>query len=127
MIYIASGAEKNAHSLLVETRRGANISEEELRKLEMLLANGIKKGQSIHHILTSHRDELTVSDKTVYRYISARLVSIRNGDLPRKPYIKPRKPSTKMLIHKVDTKCRIGRTIEDYHSTCENEDPFPAS
>lgn len=125
VFYIASAAEKEARTMLVESRRGANISEEELRRIEKCLANGIGKGQSIHHILTHHRDELTVSDKTVYRYIDANLVSVRNGDLPRKPYIKPRKDSTKQLTHKVDTKCRIGRTIEDYDNVCENEGPFP--
>ena len=125
MFYIASVAERNARELLVETRRGANISEEELGKLEKFLANGVHNGQSIHHILTHHRDALTVSDKTVYRYISARLLSIRNGDLPRKPYVKPRKTSSKQLIHKVDAKCRIGRAIEDYIQVCETEGPFP--
>lgn len=124
MFYIASEANRMARQQLVETRRGANISEEGLLKLSNLLSNGIKKGQSIHHILTHHRDELTVSDKTVYRYVSARLVSVRDGDLQRKVYIKPRKSSVR-LIHKVDTKCRIGRTIEDYINTCENEGPFP--
>lgn len=124
MFYLAGPANDMAQIMRKESRQGINATEDELRTLERLLYPGLLMGQSINHILAAHADELSMCQKTVYRYIAARLISIRNGDLPRKPRLKPRKQNPN-LSHKVDRKCRIGRTIEDYRAFYENEGPFP--
>ena len=62
--------------------------------------------------MVNNPELFTVSEKTLYRYIDGGLLSTKNGDLPRKCKLKPRKG--KGEEHKVDKKCRIGRTWDDY-------------
>lgn len=54
------------------------------------------------------------SEKTIYNYIDSNLLSARNLDLPRKVRFRPRRKKT--ISFKVDKKCRIGRTYDDFLS-----------
>jgi len=74
----------------------------------------IKKGQSIHHIVVNNPDEFTISEKSLYRYIAGGLLKARNIDMPRVLRLKPR--NSKPLEHKVDSRCRIGRTYVDFNA-----------
>lgn len=107
---------KQAHEAyrenLVEARTGANITEEELLRLDELVSPLIMRGQSVHHVTVHNADQLTVSEKTLYRYIDGGLLKARNIDMPRVCRIKPRK--TKPVEHKVDSGCRLGRSYADY-------------
>jgi IS30 family transposase len=91
-----------------------NITEAELLKFDALLHRLTKNGQSVHAAVVNNPELFTVSEKTLYRYIDGGLLSTKNGDLPRKCSLKPRKGKGKGEEHKVDKKCRIGRTWEDY-------------
>ncbi len=53
-----------------------------------------------------------LDEKTIYNYVDQGLLSTRNIDLPRKVRYRPRKRKTGNC--KVDKRCRIGRTFEDY-------------
>jgi IS30 family transposase len=75
------------------------------------------KGQSVHHISVHNRDQLTVSEKTLYRYINGGLLKARNIDMPRVCRLKPRK--SKPVQHKVDNRCRTGRSFADYQAFIE--------
>ena len=112
---------KNAHEAyretLVESRVGANITEDELRNLDMLVSPLIMRGQSVHHISVHNADQLTVSEKSLYRYIDGGLLKARNIDMPRVCRLKPRK--TKPVVHKVDSSCRIGRSYVDFQAFVE--------
>jgi IS30 family transposase len=110
--YLHGPAHKAYQEILVESRAGANISEEELLSLDRFFSPLIQKGQSIHHIVTNNPDEFTLSEKTIYRYINNCLLSARNIDMPRVCRLKPRK--SKSTEHKVDKQCRIGRTYDDF-------------
>lgn len=110
--YRHADAKENYRKLLVESRRGANIAEEELLKFDELLYTLTRNGQSVHAAVANNPDAFSVSEKTLYRYIDGGLLRTRNGDLPRKCKVKPRK--AKPVEHKVDAQCRIGRTWEDY-------------
>ena len=105
-------ATENYREVLVESRRGANVTEAELLKFDKLLYRLTKNGQSVHAAVVNNPELFTVSEKTLYRYIDGGLLSTKNGDLPRKCKLKPRKG--KGEEHKVDKKCRIGRTWDDY-------------
>ena len=85
--------------------------------MDQLLTPLIKKGQSIHHICVNNTDSIMYSEKTLYNYIDSGLIAARNIDLPRKFKYRPRKKAG--LIHKVDRKCRIGRTYDDFHKFME--------
>jgi IS30 family transposase len=98
--------------MLVESRTGANITEDELHALDQFVSPLIRRGQSVHHIVTHNPDQFNVSEKSIYRYVDGRLLSARNIDMPRVCRIKPRK--SKPVEHKVDSQCRIGRTYPEF-------------
>lgn len=110
--YIHKTAQCAYRDVLVQTRSGANITEDELLALDALISPLIKKGQSIHHVLANNPDRFGLHEKTVYRYVAGGLLAAKNGDMPRVCMLKPR--ARKPVEHKIDTRCRIGRTYEDY-------------
>ena len=112
--YLHRLAQKSYRNLLVGTREGANITEDELCALDAVVSPLIRQGQSVHHILTNHPDRFDLHEKTVYRYIAGGLLRAKNGDMPRVCSIKPR--ACKPVEHKIDTKCRIGRTYADFQT-----------
>jgi IS30 family transposase len=112
--YLHNPAHNNYRNLLVKSRNGANITEDELLALDQLVSPLIGRGQSVHHILINNPDRFEINEKTVYRYIAGGLLRAKNGDMPRVCMLKPR--SRKPIEHKVDTKCRIGRTYADYQT-----------
>ena len=112
--YINKKAHEAYREMLVESRIGANITEDELLALDEIVSPLIRRGQSIHHIVTSNADQFNISEKTIYRYVDSRLLTARNIDMPRVCRMKPRK--TKPVVHKVDSGCRIGRTYAEYEA-----------
>lgn len=112
-MYIPKDAQSKYELTLHEARTGINLTEEEVKHLDRLFSPLIKKQQSIHHICMNHRDSVMVSESTIYRLINYNLFEARNIDMPRKVRFAPRK---KRKDYKVDKKCRIGRTFEDYKS-----------
>lgn len=105
-------ATENYREILVESRRGVNVTEAELLRFDELLYRLTKNGQSVHAAVVNNPGLFTVSEKTLYRYIDGGLLSTKNGDLPRKCSLRPRRG--KGAEHKVDSKCRIGRTWDDF-------------
>lgn len=112
--YLHNPAQKQYRKLLVDTREGANITEDELCALDAVVSPLIRQGQSVHHILTNHPDRFDLNEKTVYRYIAGGLLRAKNGDMPRVCSLKPR--ARKPVEHKIDTKCRLGRTYADFQA-----------
>ena len=112
--YIHHPAQNKYRDLLVRTREGANITEDELRALDALVSPLVRQGQSVHHILTQHPDRFDLHEKTVYRYIAGGLLRAKNGDMPRVCSLKPR--TRKPVEHKIDTKCRLGRSYADFQA-----------
>ena len=110
--YFYKQAHEAYRETLVESRIGANITEDELLYLDELVSPLVMRGQSVHHISVHNQDNLTVSEKTLYRYIDGGLLKARNIDMPRVCRLKPRK--SKPVQHKVDSGCRIGRSYLDY-------------
>lgn len=110
--YLHPAAQDDYRKRLAETRRGANITEDEVLKFDGMLYRLTSQGQSIHAAMTCHADLFPVNEKTVYRYVNGGLLHTKRHDLPRACMLKPRK--AKSVEHKVDPKCRIGRTYADY-------------
>ena len=98
--------------MLVESRVGANITEDELLALDEIVSPLVMRGQSVHHIVTHNPDQFEVSEKSIYRYVSCGLLKARNIDMPRVCRTRPRK--SKPVEHKVDSDCRIGRTYAEF-------------
>jgi len=111
--YINKKAHEAYREKLIESRVGANITEDELLILDEFVSPLIGRGQSVHHIVTSNADKFNISEKSIYRYVDGGLLTAKNIDMPRVCRMKPRK--TKPVVHKVDNCCRIGRTYADYN------------
>ena len=92
------------------------MSELELTFINRELTPLIKdKKQSVHHACLVKADLLPCDEKTNYNLIDANLLpDIKNLDLPRKCRLKPRKSGRRQ--HKVDKKCRLHRTYEDFQN-----------
>ena len=118
--YLHKKAHEAYRETLVESRIGANITEDELIALDEFVSPLIRRGQSVHHIAVNNPDQFRVSEKSIYRYVAGGLLSAKNIDMPRVCRIKPRK--SKPVEHKVDTGCRIGRTYADFKAFIKNSD-----
>lgn len=112
-IYSAKAAQKAYETTRSESRRGIAVTPEELKRIDAIVSPLVKLGQSIHMICVHHKDEIMLDEKTIYNYIDAGLLSVNNLDLPRK--IRYRIRSRKKPV-RVDKKCHIGRTYEDFEA-----------
>ena len=110
--YRAVRAQKEYKTVLVESRAGINISENELASLDATVSPLIEKGQSVYMILQNH-PEIKQCEKTIYNYIDAGALSVGNLDLPKKVKYKPRKAHASEID---DTGIFEGRTYKDYES-----------
>ena len=110
-VYDAKEAQKEYEVVRSESRQGINLTAEELRRVDDIIAPLIRQGQSIHHICVNNADEIMLDERTIYNYIDAGLLSVGNIDLPRKVVYRKRKGKKTV---RVDKKCHLGRTYEDY-------------
>ena len=114
MLYDAKYAQEQYEKTLSESRRGISLTEQELNRINDTISPLLKKGQALPTICERYRDELPVTDRTIYSYIDAGLLDARNIDLRRKLRRPERKKSGPVL--RVDRKCHMGRTYEDYQT-----------
>lgn len=112
--YLNKMAHEAYREMLMESRIGVNITEDELLILDELVSPLIRRGQSVHHIVKNNADKFNISEKSIYRYVDGGLLTAKNIDMPRVVRIKPRK--TKPVVHKVDSACRIGRTYAEFET-----------
>ena len=116
-VYSAKFAQQKAEHICSESRKGIAMSDEEFQFLDELIVDRLKKGQSIHVIHSEHKDEMPVSERTVYAYMQQGLFSTDKLVLRRTLQRPARKKSGPAL--RVDRFCHKGRTYEEYLSYCE--------
>lgn len=122
--YHAKRAQKEYEAMLRESREGISLTEKQLRHMDDLISPLLLQGQSIEIACNNHRDELPVSSRTVYSYVDAGLLSAKNIDLPRKVRRRPERKKTGPVL-KVDKKCHLNRTYEDFKVFMEKHPDFP--
>lgn len=108
-LYIAKNAHAEYESLLREAREGIPLNKEEFWEADSVIAEGIKKGQRLYHIMETH--DVGFSKSTAYRHLHRGYLSIHKLDLPRVVKFKARKQ------HKADSvpkAVREGRTYSDF-------------
>ena len=120
--YKAREAHDEYTQILQESRKGISLTEEELQYLDDIVSPLVKQQQSPHHICVTNKDTITVSERTIYRLIDARLISAMNIDLPRKVRYSSRK---KTVSVKVDKACRIGRDYDCFKTFMEDNPDIP--
>lgn len=121
--YQAVTAEKAYQDLLHECRKGIDVSEAEIRQYNELIRHGGHNGQSLHHIMSAHKDVFQKCPKSLYNYFNQGIFSLPRGEMPRMCMRKPRK--VEKIRHKVDPKCRSGRTLADYEKYCLEHPNLP--
>lgn len=106
-----------------ESRSGFNLTEDELTQLNSVISPLLKNGQSLHHIMAHNADRISCCERTAYIYVNNGLFDACNLDMPRTVRFRPRKKKSVSL--KVDKKCRIGRTYEDYKKFMDEHPSLP--
>ena len=109
--YDAKEAHKAYERTRSDSRKGIDLTPEELARLDSIISPLIKQGQSIHQICINNADLIMVDERTIYNYIDSGVLSVGNIDLPRKVRYKKRKIKKSV---RVDKKCHMGRTYEDF-------------
>ena len=122
-LYEAEAGQKDYRAVLSETRVGIAASSEEITVLDKILSPHLQQGQSLHHICVANANRLFLSERCLYNYVAAGVLTTRNLDMPRVVRFRPRRP--KRDPHKIDRKCRQGRTYPDFNHFLQEND-FPA-
>lgn len=114
--YSAQQADAAAKRRYAEARQGRRLTDAEMQKLDDLVSPLIKKGQPLTHILAEHREEIAVSERTLYRYIDGGEFSIGNLDLRRKVGYRPRKKKKEPTGGFLNQQFRKDRSYADFLS-----------
>ena len=89
--YSAAKAQAKYEKVLSQSRKGINMTPEELQELNDLISPLLLKGQPLSHIFAVHADEIPVCRRTLYNYLDQKVFQARNIDLPRRVRYKKRK------------------------------------
>jgi len=90
------------------------IDLERFKLIDNIVTNGVKKGQSLHHIYVNNKELHVVSERTIRRWIYSNRLSIKNHELPRFVSF-PHKKEYRNKYHRVKCIANIvGRTYKDY-------------
>ena len=95
--YAAAQAHAIAMRRYSEARSKPQTHGEALVSLDKLAAPLIKKGQPLTHIYAAHREQIPISERTLYRYIDAGMLGVGNLDLRRKVTYRQRRKQKKLL------------------------------
>lgn len=110
-LYSAKAAHEQYRARLTEGRSGIDMTPGELEELDRIVSAGVRAGKSPETILMEH-PELDISVRTIYRYISEGVLSVKNIDLRRKVSYAPRKRKKPKKIR--DHGIYLGRNYLDY-------------
>ena len=116
-IYSAMHADTAVKRRRSDSRKGIRLKAEEKEFVDELVTRLVKKGQPLTHIYAEHKDEMPMSLRSLYNYIDAGELTIRNIDLRRKTGYRSRKKNAKRVWGDpgfADQLYRKGRTYEDY-------------
>jgi len=111
-IYTAQYADAAVSRRRSESRQGIRLTEAQKAFVDELVTRLVKKGQPLSHIYAEHEAEMPISLRSLYNYIDAGELSIKNIDLRRKVGYKARKKPRGWVLS--EQPYREGRTYEDY-------------
>lgn len=107
-----------AGNLLHERRKihhlRISVPEESVSHINQIVSNGIRKGQSLHHIYVNNHDVQIVSERTIRRWLYSNRFSVKSHQLPRFVAF-PHKREYRNHYHRVkNLKDLVDRTYQDY-------------
>lgn len=113
-LYSAKSAHRRYEKFLSDSRKGINLTPEELQELNDLISPLILKGQPLSHIFAVHADEIPVCRRTLYNYLDQRVFQARNIDLPRRVRYKKRRKTAPPKNRHTNQVYRNKRTYKDF-------------
>jgi IS30 family transposase len=122
-VYSATHAQREYETVRSECRQGLQITEEEALRLDYIISPLLMKGQSLHNICSNHADEIMFDERTLYNYVDKSVFTARNIHMPRVVRMGRRKQHQERF--KVDKKCRIGRTYQDFLKFIQEHPDLP--
>ncbi len=81
-IYNADKAQEKADINLINSRQGIDVDDEEFKKLDTIIKNGIDDKKSIYQIKIENQDEIKKCVSTLYGYINKGYLTTKPIDLP---------------------------------------------
>ena len=117
-IYSAKYADAAVTRRRSESRIGIRITDEQFREMDELITKYVKKGQPLTHIYAEHEKELPVCLRSIYNYIDAGDMTIKNIDLRRKTGYRKRK-GKKSQTGSLQA-YREGRTYEEFQKNAKH-------
>ncbi len=116
-IYTAKYADAAVSRRRSESRQGIRLTKEQKEFVDELVTRLVMKGQPLTHIYSEHEAEMPMSLRSLYNYIDAGELTIKNIDLRRKAGYRPRKKKYKDIpVGFANQYYREGRTYEDFES-----------
>ena len=115
-LYIAKSAQAEYESLLRESREGIPLGKEEFWESDRIIAEGIKKGQRLYHIMESN--DIAFSKSSAYRHLKRGYLSVSKMDFPRVVKFRARKQRRPDSVPKA---VREGRAYADFLAHIEEE------
>ena len=116
-VYTAPYADAAASRRRSESRQGIRLTDEQKAFVDDLVTRLVKKGQPLSHIYAEHEAEMPMSLRSLYNYIDAGELTIKNIDLRRKVGYRARKKNGGELKKGFAAQSyREGHTYEDYQS-----------
>lgn len=112
--YHAIDAQHTYERTLYDSRKGINLTPEELQELNDLISPLVLKGQPLSHIFAVHADEIPVCRRTLYNYFDQSIFKARNIDLPRRVRYKKRKKRSEPRKKDYQQTYRNKRTFVDF-------------
>lgn len=122
--YTAKFAQDMYEKTLVDSRKGINLTQEELEQLNSLISPLILNGQPLSHIFAVHADEIPVCRRTLYNYLDQKVFQARNIDLPRRVRYKKRKKKSTPRTKNIEQVYRNKRTYKDFEFFMEHHPDF---
>lgn len=119
-IYSAVKAHRKYQSTLSSSRKGIDMTPDELQKLNDLISPLVLQGQPLSHIFATHKDDIPCCRRTLYNYFDQGIFKAKNIDLPRRVKYKKRKPNKKPIDHNRQQVYRGRRTYKDFLFFMEN-------
>lgn len=113
--YSPKQAQNSYSNLLVNARKGFNLTNDEYVTIDNALKEGVDKGLSINHIISSNPN-LKISVKTGYNYVNSGHFKVKTSDLPyyMNNILKKRKISKDYNYPENKNVTRLGREYFDY-------------
>lgn len=113
-LYVANKAQASYEKKWTDSRKGINMTPEELQELNDLISPLVLKGQPLSHIFAVRKDEIPVCRRTLYNYFDQCVFKARNIDLPRRVRYKKRKKRSKPRKKDYQQTYRNKRTYIDF-------------